>query len=253
MTTVLPREEEAYLGELVTRLTGNLGSRLVGVYLFGSASTSAYEPGRSDLDVQAVVEEPLTPGEKQAIIQRLTQQVLPCPARKLEFVVYARGSVNPASRHPRFEINLNTGPHEPDHVCLDPEGESSHWFLLDIAMGSASGRSLHGPAVADVFAPIPRRWTLEAIADSLEWHRANELTSANSVLNACRGWRYIATNTFGSKLAGAEWARQREDCPAVVERAVAARKMGEALPAVDVGRLYDLVIAANRSALDEVI
>ncbi|RAL17657.1 streptomycin 3''-adenylyltransferase [Aspergillus homomorphus CBS 101889] len=245
----LPEEVETYLQEIVQRLTEYLKDQLIGVYLFGSASYDAYEPGLSDLDVQAIVRDPLNTVDKQAIIYQLSQSALPCPATKLELVVYAHGAVYPATRHPVFELNLNTGPHRPDHISLDPANESSHWFLIDIAMGRELGRSLHGPDPTDAFGAIPRRWILEAIATSLDWHRANELNSANSVLNACRGWRFIVSGKFSSKLDGAKWALQQQGCPDVVNLAIAARKSGDELPAAQVMMLYDIVMAANRAEL----
>ncbi|KAG7293904.1 hypothetical protein NEMBOFW57_003964 [Staphylotrichum longicolle] len=250
MKNTLPNEVQLYLGEIVKRLTGHLKDQLVGVYLFGSASYDAYEPGVSDLDVQAVVKSPLKPDEKQAIISLLSQDALPCPATKLEFVVYAQSSVNPANRHPRFELNLNTGPHQSDHISLDPANESSHWFLLDIAMGRQLGRCLHGSAVTEAFGAIPRRWVLEGMADSLEWHQRNEANSSNSVLNTCRTWQFIATGDFSSKLNGAKWAMKQKNCPAVVERAIAARKTGDKLLAAEVMELYDIVVKANRDKLE---
>ncbi|KAB8223132.1 hypothetical protein BDV33DRAFT_48330 [Aspergillus novoparasiticus] len=249
MDNNLPEEVKAYFEEIVQRLTEYLRDQLVGVYLFGSASYGAFESGLSDLDVQAIVKDPLDTVDKQAIISRLNQNALPCPATKLEFVVYAQSAVYPASRHPRFELNLNTGPHQPDHISLDPANESSHWFLLDIAMGRELGRTLYGPTTTDAFGAIPRRWTLEAIANSLEWHQANELSSANSVLNACRGWRFIVTGEFSSKLDGAKWATQQQDCPDIVSRAIVARKTGDELPAAQVMTLYDIVMTANRAEL----
>ncbi|OOF93015.1 hypothetical protein ASPCADRAFT_209656 [Aspergillus carbonarius ITEM 5010] len=249
MDNNLPEEVEAYLEELVKRLTGYLKDQLIGVYLFGSASYDAYEPGLSDLDVQAIVKDQLDPIEKQAVIRRLNQAALPCPATKLEFVVYTQSAVYPASRHPHFELNLNTGVHQPDHISLDPANESSHWFLLDIAMGRELGRNLHGPDTTDAFGAIPRRWILEAIADSLDWHQANEVNSANSVLNACRGWRFIVTGEFSSKVDGARWAIQQPGCPDIVTRAIAARKTGDELPAARVMTLYDIVVTANRAKL----
>jgi hypothetical protein len=234
-------ELKAYLEEIVKRLEGYLKHKLVGVYLFGSAGYGAYEPGLSDLDVQAVVKDTLDTDEKQAIISLLNQNALPCPATKLEFVVYAQGAVDPASRHPRFELNLNTGPRQSDHISLDPANESSHWFLLDVAMGRALGRCLYGRATTEAFGVVPRRWVLEAISDSLEWHRAHELNSANSILNACRGWRFVATDQFSSKLDGAHWAIQQEGCPAVVERAIAARRTGDILPVAEATTLYEMI------------
>lgn len=249
MNNNLPEEVEAYLGELVKRLTVCLKDQLVGVYLFGSASYNAYEPGLSDLDVQAVVKDQLDTVEKQAVISRLNQAALPCPATKLEFVVYSQSAVYPASRHPCFELNLNTGLHQPDNISLDPAHESSHWFLLDIAMGRELGRSLHGPDTTDAFGAIPRRWILEAIANSLEWHQSNEVNSVNSVLNACRGWRFIVTGEFSSKLDGARWAMQQRGCPDIVRRAITARKTGDELSVAQVVTLYDIVVAANRAKL----
>ncbi|KAK6811211.1 hypothetical protein RU639_013030 [Aspergillus parasiticus] len=249
MDNNLPEEVEAYLEEIVQRLTEYLKGQLVGVYLFGSASYGAYESGLSDLDVQAIVKDQLDTVDKQAIISRVNQDALPCPATKLEFVVYSQSAVYPASRHPRFELNLNTGPHQPDHISLDPASESSHWFLLDIAMGRQLGRTLYGPPTTEAFGAIPRRWILETIANSLEWHQANELSSANSVLNACRGWRFIVTGEFSSKLDGAKWATQQQGCPDIVSRAIAARKTGDELPAAQVMTLYDIVMTANRAEL----
>ncbi|KAL4965908.1 uncharacterized protein BDV14DRAFT_171769 [Aspergillus stella-maris] len=249
MDNNLPEEVEVYLEELFKRLTAYLKDQLVGVYLFGSASYDAYEPGLSDLDVQAIVKDQLDTVEKQAVIRHLNQAAFLCLATKLEFVVYTQSAVYSANRHPRFELNLNTGLHQPDHISLDPANESSHWFLLDIAMGRKFGRTLHGPDTTDVFGAIPRRWILEAIANSLDWHQANEANSANSVLNACRGWRFIVTGEFSSKLDGARWAIQQQGCPDIVRSAIAARKTGDVLPAAGVMTLYDIVVAANRAKL----
>ncbi|GAD92985.1 predicted protein [Paecilomyces variotii No. 5] len=249
MANNLPVEVEIYLGELVQRLTNYLKDQLVGVYLFGSASYDAYESGLSDLDVQAIVKDPLDTVDKQAIISRLNQSALPCPATKLEFVMYAQSAVYPASRHPSFEFNLNTGLCQRDHVSLDPANESSHWFLLDIAMGRQLGRKLHGRDTTEAFGPIPRRWILEAIADSLDWHRANEPNSANSVLNACRAWQFIVTCEFSSKLNGAKWAMKQPGCPDIVSDAIAARKTGNKLHGAQVMTLYDIIMVANRAEL----
>ncbi|RAH69077.1 streptomycin 3''-adenylyltransferase [Aspergillus aculeatinus CBS 121060] len=245
----LPQEVEAYLEEIVKRLTEYLQHQLVGIYLFGSASYGAYESGLSDLDVQTIVTDRLSTVEKQAVISRLTHAALPCPATKLEFVVYAQSAVYPARRHPRFELNLNTGLHQPDHISLDPANESSHWFLLDIAMGRQLGRSLCGPDPTHAFGAIPQRWILEAIADSLDWHHENELSSPNSILNACRGWQFIVTGEFSSKSDGAKWALQQQDCPDVVRRAILARNTGDKLPAAQARMLYDIVMTANRAKL----
>ncbi|KAL4728071.1 hypothetical protein ACLX1H_004788 [Fusarium chlamydosporum] len=246
MENTLPKDVDMYLGELVRRLIEYFGDQLVGVYLFGSASYGAFEPGLSDLDVQAIVKDSLSAPDKENIVSCLGQEALPCPATKLEFVLYAQTSVNPANRHPRFELNLNTGPHQQHHVSFDPTQEASHWFLLDIAMGRQLGRCLHGLSIQEAFTEIPRIWILDAMADSLGWHGMNEPNSANSVLNACRSWQYMVSGEFSSKAKGARWALLQKNCPPVVESAIEARHTGEKLPGGEVLELYQIVLRINR-------
>lgn len=238
-----------YLEKIVDSLQSQLGQRLVGVYLFGSAGYGDYQPGISDLDVQAVVTKPLDAQESRKIAMALSHARLPCPAKRLELVCYAQAAVKPACRWPQFELNFNTGRDMEDHLSLDPSEEARHWFLLDIAIGRELGCSLVGPAPEQVFAPIPRLWQLEGIADSLIWHTEHELTSANSVLNACRGWRYAVTGVWGSKRTGAEWALTQPECPAVVARAEARRVAGPALAPSVVAELITVVTRAVQTAI----
>ncbi len=163
----LPRAEIAYLRALAASISALLGSRVVGISLFGSAAYGAYRPGLSDLDVQVVVADDLTGDESAELARRLAHTALPCPARRLELVCYARAAIDPATRHPRFSLNFNTGSDlAADRLTRDPAAEASHWFLLDIALGRALGCALLGPPPAQLFAPIPRRWCLEALLDS---------------------------------------------------------------------------------------
>ena len=92
--------------------------------------------------MQAIERDTLTLKDKRAVTQRLAQQALPCPAEKVEPVVRRpRPNVNPASRPPRFVVN--TGLNESEHALLDLGSESSHGFLIDIAIGGSSGIALY--------------------------------------------------------------------------------------------------------------
>lgn len=247
--SILPQSETLYLQQIVSILQARLAERLVGVYLFGSAAYGDYEPPVSDLDVQAVVSESLSLPERRDIAGSLAHGALPCPARRLEFVCYAQAAIDPATRHPQFELNFNTGSDMDDHLSLDPAEESSHWFLLDIAIGRELGRSLLGPEPAQVFAAIPRLWQLEAIHDSLAWHHQHDFASANSVLNACRSWRYAATGCWGSKIVGAAWAREHSPFAEVIDQAMQRRHGG---PPLAGAAIVDL-IATTSSAVQMAI
>ena len=136
MTAVrIPAELEPYLDELVASL--RRVAPLDAVYLVGSAALGAYEHGRSDVDVVAVTSRPLGLEERRALAAAATS--LPVPARKLELVVYPRGS-------DRWELNLNTPDAETaEHVGLDPDSEPSFWFVLDRAIAEQHALALHGP------------------------------------------------------------------------------------------------------------
>ena len=214
----------AYDEELLARLEAALGRALVGLYAAGSWALGDYVHGRSDLDRFAVVETPLDEGRKQAIVEAVRHESLPCPARGLELVVYARDAVAAASSDAAFDLNLNTGRGMPLHVAFGPAGEPRHWFVIDRAIAREHARALLGPPARDVFAPVPRPVVVGALAESLRWHDANPAVAGeNAVLNACRAWRYAVEGTWSSKRDAAGWARSRLDDPTAVDAALARR------------------------------
>ena len=119
--TPIPSELAPYLDRLVEVLQAQ--APVDAVYLVGSAALGGYEHGRSDVDVVAVTARSLSRDERLALAKAV--ESIPVPARKLELVVYPRGS-------DRWELNLNTGDHcQKEHVGLDPDTEPSFWFVLD--------------------------------------------------------------------------------------------------------------------------
>jgi Domain of unknown function (DUF4111) len=240
VTLAVPHED--YLDAVVERLGAQLGSDLHAVVLGGSAALGAYEPGRSDLDVIAVCARPLARPAARDLAGALSHRALPCPARRLELVVMTRASAAGDAEADAFELNLNTGADGPDHVGLDPAGEAAHWFVVDRSLARARGRTLFGPPPREVLAPVPRGEVLAALGDSLDWHEAHEPASPDSVLNACRAWRWTRTGRWTSKRAAAKWARGRISDPAAIDGALAARAAGEAL---DPGTVADFLEAVH--------
>ena len=184
----------AYLDKLVEQL-GNV-VELEAVYLVGSGSCGGFEPGRSDVDVIAVVPRPLGLAEKRALVD--AAEGLPCPGRKLELVVYAAGQEE-------YELNLNAG----ELVSFDPQNDPSFWFVLDRAIAWEHAIPLLGRPWADVFAPVEQDAVLQALRESLEWHEREEPVEANGLLNACRAWRWLETGEWGSKPEAAAWLRSK--------------------------------------------
>lgn len=138
--TPIPAVLAHYLDQLVDVLRAE--APIEAVYLVGSAALGAYEHGRSDVDVVAVTARSLSIPERLALAAAAEE--LPVPARKLELVVYPRGS-------DRWELNLNTG----EHVGVDPDAEPSFWFLLDRAIAEQHAAPLFGPPWSELFEPEP--------------------------------------------------------------------------------------------------
>lgn len=245
-------EVARYAGEVASRLRALLGEELLGAYLIGSGSLGGYEPGRSDIDIIAICSRPLEVRVKQAIAEALDHRVLACPARGLEFVLYPRDAVATPSRSPRFELNLNTGAHMNHRLSFNPADEAAHWFVIDLDIARRHAVPLVGPPASELLAAAPRAWVLDAVRDSLTWHAREEPVSPNNVLNACRAWRYAEEGEWGTKAAGATWARPRLEDPSLLDAALAKRN-GRPGPGLEpeavralVQRVLDAVERASR-------
>lgn len=221
------RSLKLYLDSLVSVLIDELNGMLHSVVLFGSAAYGAYEPVLSDVDVQAVIVKSLEPQVYRNLAAKLSHTSIPCPARKLEFVLYTKENAARKSQNPQYELNLNTGKDMDDYLGLHST-EDRHWFLLDIASGIDLGIALYGPEPKEVFAHPRLDWIFESLLDSISWHVKNEATSPNSILNACRGLRFAETGHWGSKAEGIAWAIERhsDNYPVLVETNDARRHNG---------------------------
>lgn len=212
----LPSTEREYLSSLVDTLRSVCADDLLGVFLVGSASFSAYQPGVSDLDVQAVVADSIPQASILTIAERLSHSQFPCPARLLEFVLYTRAAARTPSQQPRWSLNLNTGrAREHDLVQLQPDaGGGQHWFLLDLASARELGRTLYGDEdIAQAFAAPEQAWVLQALHQCVLWFAEHDPDNPSAVLNACRAWRWSVDQVWGSKLQGAKWALKRPSLP----------------------------------------
>ena len=64
----LPRDVTETVAPLLARLPAVLDDNLVGLYLRGSLALGEFMPATSDLDLLAVTEQPVTPGEFAALV-----------------------------------------------------------------------------------------------------------------------------------------------------------------------------------------
>jgi hypothetical protein len=195
-----------YLTELARRMQEILGQELLAVYAAGSYALGAYEHGRSDIDVTAVVAGPLDAPTKQALVDALRHDALPCPARGLELVVYPLATARSGGGEPGFELNLNTGAHMDFRVDIEPGDIEGFWFAIDRSILREHAIPVRGPEPTELFAPIPRATLLGLLAESVRWHRDSDVPlGSDVVLNSARSLHFVEHDTWVSKPAAAAW------------------------------------------------
>jgi hypothetical protein len=196
---------DAYTSALCERLGAVAGARLVGAWLTGSHAFGDAEPGRSDVDVQAIVAGRLERDELLRIATLLDEAALPCPARGLELVVYAREDLTDPDG-PAFQLNLNSGPRMARHVGLDPRAEPRFWFTLDVSIVRQVGLALTGPPAAQAFPEPPRALVLAAAGEAIRWYAEHDGGGA-AALAACRTLAWLVDGRWRSKRASVAAAR----------------------------------------------
>jgi hypothetical protein len=217
-----PTAEQAYLEELTGRLVAICGDGLVGVYAGGSWALGGYEPGRSDLDVSAVVREPLGDETADRIVASLRHEVFPCPARGLELVVYTGAAAVAPSLEPAFELNLNTGAGLSFRADRAPQPGERHWFAIDRSVLARHGVTLLGPPASEVFAAVEPAVLRPLLADVLRWYEREDPESDDAVLNAGRSLRFAREGVWLPKPALRSWAAAQPGTNAeILRRAIA--------------------------------
>jgi hypothetical protein len=196
---------ERYARNVAAAAAAIFGSRLVGVYLHGSAVLGGFDARRSDVDVLVVCEGPMTAAQQSATAEALGEQRLPCPAHGLELSVVRFQVAQHPTAEPAYELHLTTAPEDTKVVDGHNRGGDPD-LVLHFAVCRVAGRLLgSGRQAAEVFAPVPDDLVIAQLASELRWgaqHAAGEY----AVLNACRAWRFAVDGTLVSKIEGGQWA-----------------------------------------------
>ncbi|KAH6704300.1 hypothetical protein BKA61DRAFT_438014, partial [Leptodontidium sp. MPI-SDFR-AT-0119] len=174
----LPLAERKYVEAVSDVLKNTLGDKLAGLYLLGSATSNAYQPGVSDINIAAVITNTFPESTYFDLTSKLSHSALRCPARKIEFVLYTQESarnpeIQPNSHFPfPYELNFNSGEGIKDYLGLANKGhgQSEHWFVLDIATGRYLGKTLYGTDVKETFAEPDWITVRRAISSGIWWY-----------------------------------------------------------------------------------
>ncbi|MFC5021810.1 aminoglycoside adenylyltransferase domain-containing protein [Streptomyces coeruleoprunus] len=226
---------DRYLRACVEVLRRHRGTELIGAYLYGSGVIGTFLPGRSDVDVVAVVAGPLRRDTALALARQVTAVPRPYGVKGMDLAVVSATAAATRSPAPRCEMKLLTFWGEPRTADEEPEGDRR--MVMHFACCLDHGIALTGPHPAQVFAPVAREAYLSALRAELamRW-----LSPQYRVLNACRDWRYAAESVICSKTEGGRWARDRLPDPWLVDAALQWQTEG-AGPVIDVVELEEFL------------
>lgn len=218
-----PEDVRTFGDQLAVVLRSVLGDDFIGACFVGSIALGGYVHGESDLDIVAVCRSALDDETRPAVVEHILATTVQCPARGLEFTLYRADVAASPPVNADFEVNVNGGPRMPRSVHLIAREEPPFWYVLDRAIAHRHGVRIEGPPPATLFADVRHDALLEAMLQSMRWHREHEKATLYSVLNACRAWRFAVQGVLGSKLDGAGWARERWREPELIDAAVDLR------------------------------
>jgi hypothetical protein len=232
---------------------GALGKTVAGVILHGSLTLDDYVPGRSDLDLLVVIDDPLGDARLAALVEAMASRRAEAPGPVDLRLVTRQVAASPTAAPP-LEAYLRLTPSS--GVRLEERRSPAERDLaVELSVCRAHGRSLLGAAPAELLGEIPDRWVVAAgDAQLAAWQAIGddppyaELT----VLTACRVWRFVEEGGHASKAAAAQWALERDPTLGLVGDAL-RRRHGDPAARIDpaqVARLLAVVRARLAEARD---
>lgn len=201
----------ALLDDLLARLRGLLGARLVGLYLYGSQTTDDFDAGVSDIDLLAVTSSALTSGEIESLRTLHQDFALANPAWDEHMdVVYLDAPTLSRFRSENGVFPV-VSPGEPFHLRQEPLIDwLQNWYII-----RENGVALFGPPARTIIPPITFGEFSQALLRYVEELRGrlSEPMSAGSesyiILTMCRTLHVQEAGSQISKRRGGLWMKEQ--------------------------------------------
>ncbi len=194
-----------------------LGSKLVGVYVHGSATTRGFSFEQSDIDYIAVIEGPLTDDERYLLAEKFLEIYGLCvPGNGVEMHIIERKYAGSAFEYPTpFEFHFGTKEQieyfgkKPNKVQFDYDLAGHLKMLKD------RGVCIMGVPINEVFLDISETVFFDSIKKDCEESHESIMEKtpdddcwvpSYAVLNHCRTLFYMQTGEVCSKIEGGVWA-----------------------------------------------
>jgi hypothetical protein len=137
-----------------------LGDVVAGVILHGSLTLDDYLPGRSDVDLLVVVQDPLTDAQLAALTDALAGH-RPRALGPVDLRVVTRQVAGSPTLAPPLEAYLRLTPTSGVRV-EERRHPGERDLAVELSVCRAHGRSLLGAAPAELLSEVPDRWVVAA-------------------------------------------------------------------------------------------
>jgi Domain of unknown function (DUF4111)/Nucleotidyltransferase domain len=230
-----------------------LGETVAGVILHGSLSLGDYLPGRSDVDLLVVVDDPLTDAQLDALTQLALTHRTQAPGR-VDLRVVTRQVAGAPTPAPPMEAYIEITPASGSELYVERRHPGERDLVVEFSMCRAHGRSLVGAAPAELIGEVPIEWVL-AVGDAqlADWQAIGDdpKHAELTVLTACRIWCFAEEGRYSSKPAAGAWALERDPTLQVVRDALQRRRDQTArIDPAQVAQLLAMVRARLAEARD---
>jgi predicted nucleotidyltransferase len=215
------------LDRLVESVQISLGSSVTSLILHGSLSTDDYRPGFSDVDLLAIVRDPLSGRERTEIVDAAKHLATEDGPRFDLNAVTEEVAAHPT---PAPVTELYVGWHPPPMIEPEVLGPAPLPDLaIELSICRQSAHSLVGPAADQLIGVVPSEWVIR-IGDGYlhAWERVpfDPDMAEYMVFAACRVWMFHNLGRHGSKTEAAEWVQSQYPELVVVGVALRWRNQG---------------------------
>lgn len=201
------------LNSLTQEMAEILGDNLVGVYLMGSLSYGDFNPDNSDIDLVAIVNEPLLPEH----LESLKSMHLQVEATHEIWVKRIECSYVPQGMLQNIQPPKNPRPYFGEGIFY-PEAPYGNEWIINQYLLYKHGISLVGPEFKTLVKPIEIEDVREACIRDLfeEWEPkmsdrewlSNSHYQSYIVLNLCRILYTVRCHETATKKASAAWVKR---------------------------------------------
>jgi predicted nucleotidyltransferase len=218
--------------------------RIVGAYIHGSLAHGGYVPGRSDVDVLVVVDEPLTVGQRTSLLRALNAMA-PATGRRFDLTIVTAQAASRATRRPAAEVYYGFHGGRPEIVVADYLPS----LVVELSAIREAADVLVGPLPATLIPEQPTEWIDERGLELLDrWSRlTDDVDHAGlMVLIACQIWCWAVERRHASKDEAGHWVLELDPTLSAVRAALAQRR-GDASRSISPSGVAQVLDAARHA------